>query len=135
MICIVCKRPLTNLLSIDLRMGPTCAAKRGVVYPSAKKEKDQMDFEEMNRPFPKMQNRRMAEKLSDGRAIDLSKCERTPEGDYIVKHFDEDGDFDYCDAETESWIWSIGKFPDGSVIASTSGKFYQNESCRCVWLR
>lgn len=85
--------------------------------------------------YPHLNNRAMARKLVKGDARDLKDCPRTEEGDYIVSWFDEDAVLDYCDSSKEAWMWSVGEFPDGRVLASTSGKFYQNPECRCVWLR
>ena len=81
-----------------------------------------------------MLNLRMQEKLKAREAIDVSKCEKTPEGDYILKEFTEGKD--YCDGKKEHWIWSIGKHKvTGQIVASTSTKFYQNEDYECLWLR
>lgn len=99
-----------------------------------------------------MKNKAMERKLKSGDAIDVSGFEQTADGDYIVKHF-EDG-FDYCNAKTEEWIWSIGKskgpgyvdMPDGTkrmfqkgfMIASESSKFHMlhdDDSWECIWLR
>jgi hypothetical protein len=81
-----------------------------------------------------MLNRRMAEKLLASEAIDVSKCPRNSNGDFILTAFQED--VDYCDAEREEWIWSIGRDrKSGEILASTSGKFYQNPSYECLFLR
>lgn len=93
----------------------------------------------------------MREKLDDGRAIDVSPFPKTADGDYILPKFTDE--VDYCDAKTESWIWSIGQseapgyvkmpdgtermLPSGSIVASTTQKFYQAETngWKCLWLR
>lgn len=75
----------------------------------------------------------MEEKLEQGDCIDVSGFAQTADGDYILPDF-VDG-VDYCDKRKEDWIWSIGRFPDGRILASTSGKFYQNPNCECLWLR
>lgn len=81
-----------------------------------------------------MHNKRMEEKLNRGEAIDLSQCERTKEGFYILDDFIEDKD--YCDAEKEYWIWSTGiNYSTGRIHASTSSIFYQNPGYECIWLR
>lgn len=100
-----------------------------------------------------MNNRAMQRKLERREAIDVSGCERTATGDYLLREF-VDG-VDYCDAKTEDWIWSIGKLlrplpsvmannerrelPAGSFLASTSTRYYHPESAsdtfECVWLR
>lgn len=81
-----------------------------------------------------MTNLRMQSKLRSGDAIDVSGCERTPEGDYVLKEFVEDKD--YCNAKTEQWMWSIGReLATGRIIASESNKLYQNPAYECLWLR
>lgn len=86
--------------------------------------------------LPHMWNARMHEGLKNGKIIDLSSCEKNPEGDYILDYFDKDRDIDYCDANKEAWIWSIGKnLKTGQILASTGGKFYQNEEYECLFLR
>lgn len=97
-------------------------------------------------------NQAMARSLRAGQCINVSECRRTAAGDYILERF-EDGQ-DYCDASSESWIWSIGKLlrplpsvmadgsretlPVGTFLASTSGRHYSagdSEVIECVWLR
>jgi hypothetical protein len=81
-----------------------------------------------------LMNYRMKEHVASGRAIDLSKNERTKDGDYIITTFVDDSD--YCDAEKEEWIWSIGQHKTHKfILASTSSKFYQNPDYDCLWLR
>ena len=105
----------------------------------------------MAKRFQGMSNLRMQEKLLAGEALDVSSRPVTADGDYLLDDFVED--VDYCDSKKESWIWSIGramgdaavKMPDGttqilrkgSVMASTSGKFYQAEQAgwECLFLR
>lgn len=101
-----------------------------------------------------MINLRMQEKLEAGEAFDVSTCARTDDGDYILEtNGHEDLDRDFCDAEQEHWIWSIGKLlvprevmiagkaqflPAGTYLASTSGKHYSqglSTTVECVWLR
>jgi len=81
-----------------------------------------------------MINRAMAEKLQRRLAIDVSKCER--EGPYYVLKEDAELELDYCDAEKELWIWSIGRrLSDGKILASPGSDLYQNPAFECVWLR
>lgn len=81
-----------------------------------------------------MKNLSMAHKLKNDEALDVSECRRTPEGYYILNHFWEGSD--YCDAVTESWIWSIGRRKnDGVILASTTSIFYDNCDFECLWLR
>ncbi len=78
----------------------------------------------------------MQQKLTNGEAIDVSTCKRTPEGYYILTEFDEHGDMDYCDAKNEFWIWSIGRnYATGEILASTNNNFYQNTEYKCLFLR
>lgn len=80
-----------------------------------------------------MHNKAMERKFRDGKAIDLSDCAREG-GFYIIDSYREG--FDYCDAKTERWIWSIGKrLSDGVILASTGVDLYQNEAFECLWLR
>jgi hypothetical protein len=51
----------------------------------------------------------MQEKLERGDATDVSSYERTPEGWYVFPHMAVVGQ-DYCDAQTEEWIWVVGQF-------------------------
>lgn len=90
--------------------------------------------------WEKLQNKRMAEKLSDFDAEDLSQCERTPEGYYILTGElaspDRIEGTDFCDASNEAWIWSIGQHKKtGQVLASTDTIFYKNPEYECLWLR
>jgi len=80
-----------------------------------------------------MRNRRMAEKLRAGEAVDVSPFPR--EGSYyVLDAFAED--IDYCDAALEIWIWSIGRRrADGVILASRSAYLYQNANFECLWLR
>jgi len=82
-----------------------------------------------------LQNRAMAELLASGDCIDLSACERTVQGDYIIaKAFQVDKD--YCDAKSEEWILSVGMHKETrKLYASTTPKFYQNAMFKCIWLR
>lgn len=82
----------------------------------------------------------MQRKVRKGEAIDLSKCRRTGDGDYILpkriqppKHREPK---DYCDTQLASWIWSIGRNKrTGQVVASLSGRFYGRRGWECIWLR
>lgn len=78
-------------------------------------------------------NQTMAHDLESGECLDVSNCERTPDGAYILPSY-VDGR-DYADAATEQWIYSIGKAPDGTHYAATDGRYYQAQGFECVWLR
>ncbi len=81
-----------------------------------------------------MPNLAMKRKLESGECRDVSRCARTPDGDYVLEHFEEE--VDYANAETEEWIWSIGRDrATGQILASHSTRFYQNPAYECVWLR
>lgn len=81
-----------------------------------------------------MLNLAMDRKIKKGEAIDLSKNKRDGAGNYILETFVED--VDYCDALNEVWIWSIGQHIEtGQILASVSGRFYQNPAFKCLFLR
>ncbi len=90
--------------------------------------------------WEKLLNLRMAEKLSDFEAEDISQCEKSSEGYYILTgdladpaHIDG---MDFCDASKEQWVWSIGRNKKtGQVLASMNACFYQNPEYDCLWLR
>ena len=76
----------------------------------------------------------MLRKLDEGLCIDVSKCPRTDDGSYLLQKY-VDG-VDYCDRETEEWIWSIGRSAaDGRVLAGTDSRYYLNPNFDCLWLR
>jgi len=88
-----------------------------------------------------MINLRMEEKIKKREALDLSKCPRIGESYVMTNLFGEvhvkfiDG-MDYCDAQTEQWIWSIGhSLHSPLILASTSGIFYENHNYHCLFLR
>ena len=80
-----------------------------------------------------MINRRMAEKIEQGEAVDVRNCAK--EGRYYrLPEFVDD--VDYCDGANEWWIWSIGRrYSDGVIHASTSTDLYQNPDYHCLFLR
>jgi hypothetical protein len=81
-----------------------------------------------------MRNLRMEEKLKSGDCLDVRKeGSSLGGGRFQLARFVEY--VDYCDAETESWIWSIGRNESGTIFASTSAEFYQNEAFECLFLR
>jgi len=79
-----------------------------------------------------MHNKAMQRKLESGHCIDVSGYPRYG-GAYILPQF-WDGK-DYCNAQTERWIWSIGRRSDGVILASHSTEFYGNAEFECLWLR
>jgi hypothetical protein len=80
-----------------------------------------------------MRNVRMKEKLDSHEAVDVSPFPR--EGNYFVLDSYAD-DIDYCDAASESWVWSIGRRKrDGRILASLTADLYQNPDFECLWLR
>jgi hypothetical protein len=91
----------------------------------------------MSGPDKGLKNLRMAEKLERGEAIDVNMVgDPLPNfpGVWVMEDF-LDG-MDYCDAENEVWIWSIGRHNvDGKYYAATDTRFYQNPLFECVWLR
>lgn len=84
---------------------------------------------------PFMANLRMQEKLRSGECLDVrEEGEVVQPGVYRLRRFVEG--VDYCDAETEEWIWSIGRrHRDGAVLASTGTMFYQDPDFECLFLR
>lgn len=88
-----------------------------------------------------MLNLAMARKLAAGEALDVRAIGHPVAGQpglYVLDRF-ADGK-DYCDADTEEWIWSIGRSlgpgePRGVIYAATDGQFYQNPTFECLWLR
>lgn len=82
-----------------------------------------------------MDNKSMERKLQNGEALDVRKVgKQIAPGRFQLRRFVED--VDYCDAEKEEWIWSIGKAKsDGAIIASTCTEYYQNPEYECLWLR
>jgi hypothetical protein len=89
-------------------------------------------------PFKNMRNLRMKEALQSGECIDVSRFEKTADGDFIFPlfFFQDKIEKDYCDAATEDWVRSIGKHKmSGQILASTTNKFYENDEYYCLWLR
>ena len=81
-----------------------------------------------------MQNKSMKRKIEKRECIDIADRPKNDDGDYILSTF-VDG-MDYCDAQNEWWIWSIGKHNEtGQILASTTTKFYQNPNYECLFLR
>lgn len=82
-----------------------------------------------------MRNLRMAEGLESGDILDVSPY-RQEDGTYVLPEtFYHEGK-DYCDAKTETWIWSIGKrIADNVTVASTQSNLYQHPDYECLWLR
>jgi len=82
-----------------------------------------------------MSNKAMQNKLMKDKAIDVRMAGTEVEkGVFELREFVDD--VDYCDAQTESWIWSIGRrLSDRKIFASTDTRFYQNSDYHCLWLR
>jgi len=79
-------------------------------------------------------NQAMKRKLDAGKAIDVSGCWRTEDGDYVLTKFVEGKD--YCNMVRQEWIWSIGRRKsDGAILAAHDGRFFRNPDFDCVWLR
>ena len=93
-----------------------------------------------------MTNQAMKRKLDEGDCLDVTEIgneievseldERRGVRIFELEPDEFEDDMDYCIAETESWIWSIGKRKsDGKILASTDARFYQNADYDCLWLR
>lgn len=76
----------------------------------------------------------MAEKLKNGKARNVAPYLQ-PDGSYALPERFFVEDIDYCDATQEVWVWSIGKFVDGSIHAALDSRYYQAEGIECLWLR
>ena len=84
-----------------------------------------------------MENRAMERKLDTGDALDVNVIGNKHAGFAGVWRIEKylEG-MDYCDAEGEQWIWSIGKHKQtGEIFAATDNRFYQNPLFECLWLR
>lgn len=80
----------------------------------------------------------MVRKLENKKAINLNNNKTNENGDIILDRFIPD--IDYCvmhqDLNKYDWIWSIGRnYKTGEILASTTGKFYENDEYECLWLR
>lgn len=87
-----------------------------------------------------MLNLRMREKLERGECVDVSGCERATVpragGCYVIPPDVYQDGVDYCDADAERWIFSIGReTATGRILASTSAALYGNDAFTCLWLR
>lgn len=88
-----------------------------------------------------MRNLRMAEKLTAGEALDVrvvgtDASARGPAFVGVFELAEYVDDIDYCDAQEERWIWSIGRErATGEVYAALDARFYQNPAFDCLWLR
>lgn len=77
----------------------------------------------------------MQRMLERGEALDVVKegVEIAP-GLYKLTRFVDGAD--YCDAQKEYWIWSIGQhYETKEIFAATDGRFYLNNQYRCLFLR
>ena len=84
-----------------------------------------------------MHNKSMERALEDGTCIDVNVIgvpyTQFP-GVWVLDNFLEG--MDYCDADGEDWIRSIGKdIQTGKIYASSDNRFYQNPKFVCLWLR
>jgi hypothetical protein len=82
-----------------------------------------------------MRNQAMLRKLEKNEAADVRTVgEELAPGVFRLQAFTEG--IDYCDAEKEDWIWSIGKdLRDGTILASTDARFFRNPDFDCLFLR
>jgi hypothetical protein len=82
-----------------------------------------------------MKNRAMQRKLDAGEAFDVRRVgEEIDPG--VFRLVDFILDVDYCDAQNEAWIVSIGEqLRSGEIHAATDNRFYHNPDYKCVWLR
>ena len=87
-----------------------------------------------------MLNKVMERLLQTGEALDVRKVGHplpNSSGLFVLDEYIDD--VDYCDAQNEEWIWSIGRRKSGPhagvIYASTSTQFYQHPEYTCLWLR
>lgn len=84
-----------------------------------------------------MMNLRMQEMLKKGEAFDVRQIGEEISNwpnHFKLARFTEN--VDYCDADAEAWIWSIGKNrKTGEIIASTTVDLYANDDYECLFLR
>jgi len=82
-----------------------------------------------------MTNLAMRDMLMKGEAIDVSQFDRTrPEGFYVLPDFN--GDKDYCDAQRELWIMSIGQHKKTrQILASPTTVLFRHPDYECLFLR
>lgn len=79
-------------------------------------------------------NYAMQNKVLKGEAIDISRFPTTDKGDYILPEVIEGKD--YCVAQSQEWIWSIGRHVQtGEIHASTSQKLAFDDKYELIWLR
>jgi hypothetical protein len=85
-----------------------------------------------------MRNKAMQDRLNDGTCLDVSiigEPLKGFEGSVWILHEFMDG-VDYCDAERELWIQSIGKHKqDGRFYASIDYRMKDNPLFDLVWFR
>ena len=88
----------------------------------------------MNFPMHKM--------VKSGEALDVREIGIVADGEqqkplpevFLIAKFTEG--LDYCDLQTERWIWSIGRHVRSrTAYAATDTRFYQNPEFECLWLR
>jgi hypothetical protein len=84
-----------------------------------------------------MVNKSMEHKLRIREALDVRKIgSEVKPGVFALLPGTFQADLDYCDAETESWIWSIGRcYETSTIYASTTAEYYGKEGFECLWLR
>lgn len=81
-------------------------------------------------------NLSMARALKSGRCVDLAKYRNADLKTYTIPADVFREDVDYCDAELEKWIWSVGRNKNtGAVFAATDARFYEKGGFECLWLR
>jgi hypothetical protein len=87
------------------------------------------------RAMARMHNQAMLRKLLTGDAIDVRSVGTEVEpGVFEISAFVDE--CDYCDAEKEQWIWSVGRRrSDGRIFAAVDARFYATGVFECLWLR
>jgi len=84
-----------------------------------------------------MKNLAMMEKLKTGEAIDvgiIGEPYANFPGVWRLENYLDN--VDYCDSESEQWIWSIGRHKiTGEIFAAVDARFTDNPMFDCLWLR
>jgi hypothetical protein len=77
----------------------------------------------------------MQERLDSGIALDVNVIgTRLPDGTYLLYGFMDD--VDYCDPDTESWVWTIGVHREtGEYRAAFDMRFMDHPEYKLLWLR
>lgn len=86
--------------------------------------------------YDHMKNRQMARKLAAGDAVSVSTFRVPGQDIYRIPPSAWAEDVDWCDGQTEEWIWSIGRNDETrEIFAAKDARYYNAEGWTCLWLR